>query len=232
MRIFKDCFEAVKEVERDLFEMGTKVVVESMQDKVGKQDTIELRGYGYTIINPMNKLIEVVEYLKLNRAYISQENIDRINKERLNPGNAYLKRFKEWEHYLHDGKFSYTYSERIGSQIDEAIDILRFDDGSRQAIIQIYDYCKDGDNRTGIARIPCSMYYQLFIRDNKIHMIYTMRSCDFLRHFGYDLTLAINMLYAITTKLEYKTNYTIGDFTHFIGSLHAYKIDMEERGIF
>jgi len=72
------------------------------------------------------------------------------------------------------------------------------------------------------------MYYQFYIRDNKLHMIYTMRSCDFLTHFIYDVYFSIFLQSYVADNL----NLNMGTFTHFIGSLHAYKKDMAERGIF
>jgi len=234
MRLFKDCLEAVKEIERDLFEMGTIVTVESMQDKIDKFETLELRTYAYTIIDPTRKIIEVMQYLNLNKDYITKEFNDRIGLEKVNPGKSWLCRKKEWEPYLHDGKFEYTYSERISHQLMEVADILEFDANSRQGIVQIYDYNKDGDNRTGIARVPCSMYYQYMIRNNKVNGIYTMRSCDFLRHFGYDLILGIYLTNYLVVILQAHGHfeYSLGDFTHFIGSLHAYKNDLDKKGIF
>lgn len=228
MRIFKDSLEAVKEVERDLFEMGTLVKVESMQDKLGKFETLELRTYCYTIIDSRAKIQDTIDYLNLDKDYLTMENEERTTNHKVNPGNAWRFRKNEWDPYLHNGKFAYTYSERIGNQIKDMIDILNFDSHSRQAIISIYNPSKDNDNRCGVARVPCSMYYQFMIRDGRLCMVYTMRSCDFLRHFGYDLVLGIFMQWEVAKEL----GCACGDFTHFIGSLHAYKKDMEERGIF
>jgi hypothetical protein len=35
--------------------------------------------------------------------------------------------------------------------------------------------------------VPCSLTYQWLFRGGKLHCIYTIRSCDFVRHFRDDL---------------------------------------------
>jgi thymidylate synthase len=66
------------------------------------------------------------------------------------------------------------------------------------------------------------------IREGKVDMIYTMRSCDFLTHFAIDVALALMMQNYVANTLERPT----GRFTHFIGSLHSYAKDMKAREIF
>lgn len=238
MRIYKDCLEAVKEIERDLFEMGTKVNVGSMQDIKKEFETLEVRTYDYMIAKPLDKMKEAQDYFKLSeleKDYILQEFYDRTTADRrwnlseLNPGKAWRLRPKVWFKFLNrDNKFSYTYAQRIMWQLRDIVNLLKNDKYNRQCIVQIYNNNFDGSNRGGIARIPCSMYYQFIYREGKLNMIYTMRSCDLLTHFIYDMCIAILMLDQVATW----TNMKIGDFTHFIGSLHAYKKDMDEKGIF
>jgi hypothetical protein len=54
-RIFKNCLEAQKEIQRDLYEMGVEVQPYSMQDKIVEGDesylTKELQGYSYSILH-------------------------------------------------------------------------------------------------------------------------------------------------------------------------------------
>lgn len=86
----------------------------------------------------------------------------------------------------------------------------------------------DMQSMGGSGRVPCSMYYQMMIRENKLDLIYTMRSCDFLVHFPVDVMLALRLQKYMASQLSRE----IGTFTYFTGSLHAYRKDMEERGIF
>lgn len=237
MRIFSSIVEAVKEVERDLVEMGISVHPESMQDlKVADNpdfETKELNGYSYCI-SPEGDydLVEAVNHMDLNAEYIGTEMNDRLSNKAVNPGRSYLTRSGVWEKFLHNGKFSYTYSERMFGIVDKAIEELRVRPNSRQVIIPIY-HPSDSSNWGGKKRIPCSMYYQAMIRPSstgdKLNLIYTMRSCDYYTHYGYDVLMAIELMCYMAEELEFVTP---GKFTHFIGSLHAYKKDYSKRGIF
>jgi thymidylate synthase len=96
----------------------------------------------------------------------------------------------------------------------------------------VYDRHQDIKNMGGIARIPCSMYYQ-FLRRNRnnqevLDCIYTMRSCDIYTHFLYDIWLTMRLQEYVANSLGIEP----GNFTHFIGSLHAYKRDYEKKGVF
>ncbi len=79
-----------------------------------------------------------------------------------------------------------------------------------------------------MGRIPCSLYYQILVRDGKVDLHYAMRSCDFLTHFPVDIALAIRMQHYITERL----GRAVGTFSYFTGSLHAYRKDLAVRGIF
>lgn len=271
MRIYLNPFEAVKEVERDLWEMGIEVLPRSMQDKVIENDddyaTKEIRGYGYRIMEwPFNMddgfiaamFIHIFDHGKnlppyeseafKCLEYIKQEIIERTSGQGANPGNAYIHRQNIWDEFLHNGKFAYTYAERMAWQVDRIYQLLTEDPDSRQAIINIHSYIcpfdpvtkdeesyqsqvfpsADFDHIGGKARIPCSMYYQLLRRKEKLDLIYTMRSCDLLTHFPIDMALALMLQKYYADRLGIE----VGTFTHFIGSLHAYRKDMKVRGIF
>lgn len=234
MRIFGGLKEAINEIERDLFEMGTLVHPESYQDQIvsDKDDfmTKEIQGYSYTITT--SKIEDDFVELGGNIQYLEQELMDRMAVETRNPGNSYKLRPKVWEQFLHNGKFSYTYNERIGKQYLEVLDQLKKNPNTRQAVITLYDHHDDLKNMGGKARIPCSMYYQFLRRKREgkeyLDIIYTMRSCDFYTHLIYDigLTMGICAWTAVVLGVE------IGHFIHFIGSLHAYKRDYQKKGIF
>ena len=87
-------------------------------------------------------------------------------------------------------------------------------------------------NMGGVARIPCSMYYQFLLREvngkKRLSLMYTMRSCDYYNHFSIDVHLAITMLEYVASAL----NVECGEFIQFMGSLHAYKRDFQFRNIY
>ena len=235
MRIYQNCLEAIKEIERDLFELGTEVHPETMQDIVTKDNdeykTKELMGYAYSIIDGSDR-DDMLDYLKLPRAYAYLEGADRTNSLAypLNPGTSYVSRIEVWSKFLHDGIFSYTYNERLHcmNQLEKIISELKVHPNTRQGIVQIWDYAEDLGRIGGKERVPCSLMYQFIIREKELHIHYFQRSCDFLTHMGYDIWLAI----AIKDYVAKRLGVTPGRLHHYVTSLHAYHKDLKERGIF
>lgn len=258
MRIYTDPVQAIRETERDLWEMGIDVHPQTMQDKdVGQDDdykTKELQAYGFqlsgveateTVIQRMAQYLYGIDTPEFHNvySYILAEFRDRTENVQRNPGNAYKLRQGIWDEFLHNGKFAYTYSERIAPQLEKIITELTLRPDTRQGIINIHtnicplDAVPEGDvvipsadwhNMGGSGRIPCSMYYQIICRKDRVDFIYTMRSCDFLTHFTVDIVLALMMQDYVATRLGLDH----GTFTYFTGSLHAYQKDMKARGIF
>jgi len=231
MRIYKDAMEMVREVERDLWEMGIRVQSSTMQDKDVHDnkdyETVELQAYPYMITSWPDKN-EMVEYLKGSIHWCRVELANRLSAKYLNPGTSWVVNEPLWQEYLRDGQFSYTYNERLREQIDQLVRELQIRPTTRQAIITMYDRHQDMGNWGGKDRVPCSMYYQFYVRRGTLNMIYTMRSCDFLNHFVHDVWLALGLLEAVASA----TGMKVGVFTHMIGSLHAYDKDMKARGIY
>lgn len=236
MRIYNNLEEALKETERELFEMGIKVCPQTMQDKeVGGNpdfETTELQGYSYCITNHSDSLA-TFEKRKGNMRYLNQEMSDRLSPNWLNPGKSYHFRSKVWVPFLEKGgKFSYSYNERYREQLDRICLELHTNPDTRQAVMTVYDRHQDIQSLGGLRRIPCSMHYQFLRRKRNgkefLDIIYVMRSCDFYEHLIYDILLTMRLQ-------EYVSNYlniVYGNFTHFIGSLHAYKKDYATKGVF
>jgi thymidylate synthase len=236
MRIFSECLEAAKEIERDLVELGVSVHPETMQDRRVADnpdyETRELVGYGYSIVKGWSTLTPWNTHFNLNTAWLDAEFSERVSGLPHNPGQAWTHRAEVWSEFLHHGRFAYTYAERLSRQLGETLGLLRQYPSTRQAVITIYDAAEDMDGRGGRRRVPCSMYYHFLIRQlqgrNYLALLYTMRSCDFYTHFPYDVALAISLQHYVAEQL----NCAEGMFTHFIGSLHAYRKDYQPRGVF
>lgn len=244
MRIYSSVLEAVKEIERDLFEMGVENKALTVQDLDVKNnsnyDSKELIGYGYVITKfdefDLNDLFtfffEDESEKEAIVSYCKQELSERLSGCALNPGMSWEYRRDYWERFLHEKKFSYTYSERISDQFLRVVQELMEAPESRQCMITIYDKHLDLKNLRGAKRIPCSISYQFLKRRvsgrYKLFMIYVMRSCDFYSHFPIDLWLAINMGKSIGDLVGCE----LYSFTHFMGSLHSFRKDYEKRRIF
>ena len=225
MRIYQNCKEMMSEVHRDLQEMGVIKHTKTVQDKniEGLDDytTKELVGYSYSILDFSDKDQMILDN-GLSLDWCRAEFAERICPDEINPGEAYKLR-PVWDEFVHDGKFSYTYNERIRTQLDKTMDVLRNDPNSRQAIIEIYNSALDSENRGGVKRIPCSMYYQFITDQNgKLDVIYNIRSNDFGEHYPYDIWMAITLLQYVAENLGME----VGKLIYFAGSLHCFKKDL------
>lgn len=230
MRIYKNLKECASETKRELKEMGTETHLESMQDKNIKDDpdyfTNELLGYSFMVVDTTDKDELPKAFGKENELeWAEAEFLERVSREKMNPGEAYKLR-PVWEEFVHDGKFSYSYPERIGLQVEKVIECLEKTPSSRNAIVCIWDPVIDIDRIGGKMRVPCTMYFQFLIRNGKVNLIYNIRSNDLMTHWCWDVYLAIKLQEYVAEKLDRE----VGWFMQQIGSLHAYQKDL--KGIF
>lgn len=241
-RVFADCLEAVQEMDRELKVSGITVDINHYQNKKLEGEerlTKELMGVSFTISKPLQKRKEMLDFLFKDQSdrienYCIQEFKDRISKVPLNPGNSYLIRKDMWQKFMVDNeqKFDYTYSERMYDKLETIVKVLNEDRHSRQAILQIFnpeDLFKAG----GDTRIPCSLDFQFLIRNNRLYLIYHMRSNDYFGHHAIDIWLASELIQYMVNQLKeiYPTIKT-GSLIYFCGSFHAYKWDLDKWVIF
>lgn len=245
-RIFKDCLEMIQEIDRELKVSGITVPVKHYQNQelTGEnQNTKELIGVNFVISKPWLKKREMLDFLFKDEAqkiedYCSQEILDRVNREGLNPGNSYKIRMDLWQKLMSkkDGdRFDYTYSERINyiHQLDNAIAALKDDEHTRRAMIMIF-WPGDTTESSGFqTRIPCSVSYQFLIRNNKLMVLYYIRSNDYFKHFAIDIWLTQAMQSYIFEQLKGTyPNLKIGSLNYYAGSFHAYNEDLSKWVIF
>jgi hypothetical protein len=239
MRIFQNPKEMVKEVERDLFEMGHRYQSKTVQDQDVADDprfqTIELAGYGYRLSNPdPEELLAMASYFDYNEDYRawmvaeSRERTEGLATFAQNPGLAWKHREDFWGQFIRNGVFSYSYCERWQAQIPYVVQELRAKPNTRQAILTMYDRHEDMLNWGGADRVPCSVSYQFMIRAGKLDVIYNQRSCDFMKFFLADIYFTTALMQHVALQIEVPA----GDFVHFLGSLHAFAGDLEDRNIF
>ncbi len=245
-RIFKDCLEMIQEIDRELKVSGITVPVKHYQNQelIGEnQNTKELIGVNFVISKPWLKKREMLDFLFKDEAqkiedYCNQEILDRVNREGLNPGNSYKIRMDLWQKLMSkkDGdRFDYTYSERINyiHQLDNAIAALKDDEHTRRAMIMIF-WPGDTTESSGFqTRIPCSVSYQFLIRNNKLMVLYYIRSNDYFKHFAIDIWLTQAMQSYIFEQLKGTyPNLKIGSLNYYAGSFHAYNEDLSKWVIF
>lgn len=234
MRKFENCKEAFQEIERDVIKFG-RIVKPKTQQNMSVKDTKdwwtrELQCYSFMVIDDSDFLSQVKD-----PNWVIDEHNERVNMERpfYNPGTNYLKRKEYWNKYMNkEGKMDYSYNERMGPYLSTILSLLEEDPDTRRAILSIWDAKEDTYNIGKLKRVSCSMYYNLMIRDNAVDIIYHMRSCDVFEHFRNDFALACLFKHWITRILENMGKYySIGYTFMVIDSLHAYKKDIESKGI-
>lgn len=241
MRIYHDCKEMHSEVRRDLHEMGTHVHPQTMQDMDVADNpdyrTLELSPYSFSILDGSDRH-QWIKDIKYSHEWCLADFDERTAGHPINPGNAWKFRADTWRPFIHDGKFAYTYSERLNVNIgDEASgditalemitkELERHPD-SRQCVLPVFENWTDLPNLGGTKRVPCSMYYQFMRRAEGLRMIYTMRSSDFATHFPYDIWQGLQLQKYVADMLDIP----VGRFTFFTGSLHLYAKDADP-GVF
>jgi thymidylate synthase len=232
MRIYKTFIEAVSEMRRDLKEMGIEVHTQTYQDKhIGldpKMATLELQNYIFTVTYPSLADLEPVQpWADLE----FEERVRPPHPRGVNPGEAYKARIDVWEQFLErDGCFGYTYSDRINnndgaSQVDQIVRAIQIDPSSRQLFMSIWEP-EDLFNIGGARRVPCTLGYHFQVRRGRLNITYLQRSADMATHLQNDLYLAARM----QAHVAELTGYEVGTYTHWFGSLHVFKKDVE--GVF
>jgi len=233
MRIYQSTVEMIREVERDLFEMGVRYQSATVQDQqVGRDPrfmTIELTGYAYTLTG-YDDADRAVLYMQNSLDWARAEASERLVGEVVppNPGSAWREDRGRWEKFVRDGAFSYSYAERWQYQLPYIIRELRNRPSTRQAVMTMYDVHQDMMNWGGRDRVPCSLSYQFVIRDGVLTLVYNQRSCDFVKFFSTDVYITCELL----KHMARETKTLPGRLIHFLGSLHAFAGDLEGKKIF
>lgn len=232
MRIYSSSYELMSEMGRELNSYGQTVKPKTYQNEniEGNEDFVTkeiiCQQYCLTSLQDPTWLF----FYSRSREWADAEFQERIDtSDIINPGKAWELRKDLWEQFLVNGKFDYTYNERIIHVIKPLIRLLKDDNDTRKAVLPIFNgdmYGLDTDWYDGSRRIPCSMYYDFLIRQNGkgekvLHICYHQRSSDFVTHFGNDVYLAWKLMEYVAKEVGVKPGYLY----HTIDSLHSYKKD-------
>lgn len=108
-----------------------------------------------------------------------------------------------------------------------AKDSLVNDRDTRQAILR---FSLPEHQWVGNKDQTCTLHGLFLIRDNKLNLSINMRSNDLTLGLVYDLPWFVSLLYKMKEELkEFYPNLIIGNYTHFVHSLHIY--DRDEKKI-
>jgi thymidylate synthase len=111
--------------------------------------------------------------------------------------------------------------------LNDVVDLLVREPTTRQAYMPVFFPEDTGAVHKG--RLPCSLGYHFIQRDGLCHIVYYLRSCDFIRHFRDDIYLTLRLLLWVieqaASKSEQWRDVKPGIFTMHITSLHLFRND-------
>lgn len=141
-----------------------------------------------------------------------------------NPGfikeNAELKKRITMDGYGADTDF-----ESTQDQLYALIHLLKTNPNTRQAIMTMWDsgdliHAILGDHKD----LPCTLSLIFFVRDNKLHLVATMRSNDAWLGLPYDVFCFTTLQRIIATEL----GLGLGTYIHQAGSEHIYEKNQDK----
>jgi len=104
-------------------------------------------------------------------------------------------------------------------QVSSIIELLRQNETTRNAVIQIFDAKDLAKNSKG----TCTLNLQFINRNNKLTLITTMRSNDAYLGLPHDIYSFTMLQELVASELEIE----VGDYIHNVGSLHLYDHKIE-----
>ena len=72
-------------------------------------------------------------------------------------------------------------------------------------------------------RVPCTLGYHFLMRNNKLKVVYYMRSCDWFRYFRDDVYLTVRLQQEIAKVMGVE----MGSFVMHISSLHIFEAEFD-----
>lgn len=186
--------------------------------KAGR-NSLELTGYAFTLTNPRDRLIPCrhadMRYSIANFFWTIAENGNPEHIIHYNPrGTAFLE----------DSELKCDIPSRLqnslgGSQLVDAINLLKEDPDSRRAFITLG---RPADIHEDNLDFPCPASIHYLIRNNKLNCIVNMRSQSTYGVLPYDVFLFTMMQEAVAKEVGVE----LGSYTHISNSLHIYEDEL------
>jgi thymidylate synthase len=114
--------------------------------------------------------------------------------------------------------------------LDDLVTILADEPTTRQAFLPVWfpeDLIAIRDGK----RVPCTLGYHFIMRGGQLHIVYYLRSCDFVRHMRDDSYMAIRLLLWVLSQCRLAApdkewdKITPGTLTQHMTSLHCFASD-------
>ena len=194
----------------------------------------EILGYQFKILNPRHRIpyvhargfsiyyavAELLWYLSGNdsTAWISNYSTfwSKISDDNKTANSAYGARiFKSHDRIAKIVDSTWT-------QWDYVVNELKSDSDSRRAVIHIRS---PQDSILAQLDVPCTLSLQFLLRNDKIHMVVSMRSSDVILGLAYDVPAftIFQELLALQLTNELGRPIGLGEYTHLSASIHVYE---------
>lgn len=240
MRVFQNIGEAISEIRRDVFK--SPLVHSSRVQHMTKEAVAhEATNYAYTILDFPETAHEWVAHGVRENIYSAVDfdtMVDWLHEEeriRLAwwPGAINEKAHPQLALVLEGNEPSYTYTDRLHGAVMSLSALLEKSPDSRRGFWPIFQP-EDAKRSVRDTRIPCSIGYQVFIREVNgiptLHLTYIQRSCDLDHFWMSDVWLARQfqryLLKYLCNQLEPDHGPTppivLGSFSHIVLSLHSF----------
>lgn len=218
---------------------------QAIQGDIPQGRTIEVEDVSFAITIPGNDVVRLQEDVIPNLPWAEDHFQERVSGIPYNPppssawwpyATANNAAFKSEE------KFSHTYPERMWPKfvtqwphsdgleinhglrynlgdLNDVIQLLRERPGTRQAFLPIW-FPEDTGAVEG-QRVPCTLGYHFLLRNNKLKIVYYIRSCDFYRHFRDDVYMAARLAQFVSASIGVEANKLV----MHISSLHVFEVE-------
>ena len=183
--------------------------------------TTEILGMGFTLSNPRRRCLSNPARRWSLPLALGELCWHLGGSDLLSPLFYYANRWSKFSdnHYT----LGSCYGKRIfspgvdGSQWSKAISLLKADPDSRRVVLDLTD--PELSLNSLSKDVPCASHMQFFVRSNRLELIVTMRSNDAYLGLPYDIFLftMIQEIMACSLGIE------LGNYRHFVGSLHLYQ---------
>ena len=252
MKTFYKPSDAIKWTKEKLYNNGYVVKTEKWQGIESPDDMWETMNHSFQFF--IHETIkELISEVKPNLEWADEHFEERVGGLPLNPPPSHVRwpfAQKNNSQFGGESKFSHTYPERIWPRyaseesntvmkgirfeygdFSDVIDLLLREPFTRQAFLPIW-FPEDTGSSHG-ERVPCTIGYHFMRRGYHFHLVYFIRSCDYIRHFRDDIYLACRKLMWLLDILKERDfdrwkDVKPGYFAMHIVSLHCFN---KEKGI-
>lgn len=242
MKVFEDVRFGYGDMVKRLYRSGQALTSNIWQAVEEPKKMIEVLNCGFQAKMPQQQieLFHLLDFDNLPMSKWSEDHFqERVSRIPYNPPPSYT----DWHNgssgdYFSGGteKFSHTYPERFwfnkvhpegfrysNGNLDSVVEILKRDINTRQAFLPMF-LPEDLTASLSGERVPCSLGWHFIHRNGYLHLFYTLRSCDALRHFANDIYMAVRLAQWVVNELD--RDIKLGFITLQVVSFHCFENDM------